>query len=75
MNRKKVSEMQEALEAHGGKVWINPNTPAPFMREMFEALLDCPDCRAVILEQCNSEDRKEVNIDETLASLAMSHDH
>jgi hypothetical protein len=75
MNRKKLRKMQQALETRGGKVWINPEIPPQLMGKTLEALLECPDCRAAILEQCNSEDRKNVNIDETLAMLAMSSDH
>ena len=75
MNRKKLRKVQQALEASGGKMWINPEIPPNLIGETLDALLECPHCRAAILAECNAEDRKNVNIDETLAALAMSSDH
>jgi hypothetical protein len=75
MNRRKLESMRKVVESRGGRMWINPEADPAAFRMMFEGLLDCPDCRAAILEACNSDDRKNVNIDETLASLAMSCDH
>jgi len=75
MTRKKRQNVEKVLESRGGRMWINPDADPAAFRMMFEGLLDCPDCRAAILEACNSDDREDVNIDDTLASLAMSCGH
>jgi hypothetical protein len=45
------------------------------MSALLGDLLGCPDCRAVILEACNGDDRKNVDIDATIRELAMRGDH
>jgi hypothetical protein len=56
----------------GGEVWMSDDVSPVGLLEL---LLECPDCRAEILQACNSEDRRNVDIDEVLRDLAARGDH
>jgi hypothetical protein len=75
MNRKRLRKVQAAVEKSGGSFWVSPDAPPEVMSALLGDLLGCPDCRAVILEACNGDDRKNVDIDATIRELAMRGDH
>lgn len=54
---------------------MSPDASPQTMRFFLEQLLDCPDCRAAVLEACNADDRKDVDIDAVIRDLALSRDH
>jgi hypothetical protein len=75
MNRKKLRKLQESFEKRGGMFGVSPDAPPEAMMALFDELVGCPDCRAAILEACNGDDRKNVDIDAVMRDLAMGGDH
>ena len=75
MNRKQIERLKQSFAKRGGRLEINPDTEPEITRAFLERLIDCPDCRAVILESCQSENRKDVDIDTVLRDLARLDGH
>jgi len=75
MDRKFVKQLQRSFEKRGGRFGIAPNATPQAVRMLLEGLLDCPDCRAAVLEACNSDNRKDVDIDAVIRDLALSRHH
>ena len=75
MDRKFVKQLQRSFEKRGGRFRIAPNASPQAVRMLLEGLLDCPDCRAAVLEACNADDAKDVDIDVVIRDLALSRDH
>lgn len=75
MDRKQVRNLRRAFEKRGGMFGANPDLPPEMMTAFLEELLECPECRAAVLEACNGEDRKDVDIDALIRDLVLSRDH
>ena len=75
MDRKFLRRLQRSFEKRGGTFGIAPNAPPESIGMLLRGLLECPDCRAAVLEACNADDRKDVDIDEVIRGLAMSRSH
>jgi hypothetical protein len=75
MNRKTIERLKRSFERRGGAFEIRPDAPPEIMRGLLEGLLACPDCRAAVLEACDSDDRKNVDIDAVLRDLAKQDGH
>ena len=75
MNRKQIERLKRSFADRGGAFEVAAETPPEITRAFLEKLLDCPDCRAVILQACNSENRKDVDIDTVLRDLARADGH
>jgi hypothetical protein len=75
MDRKFVKQLQRSFEKRGGRFEIAPAASPQAVRMFLEGLLDCPDCRAAVLEACNADDRRDVDIDALIRDLALSRDH
>lgn len=54
---------------------ISPGTPPEIEAAFLGSLMDCPDCRAAILEANRGDDRKNVDIDDVMRDLAARGDH
>jgi len=69
MNRKRLRKLQRAFEKRGGVFHASPDA-SPEMTSLFlRELLDCPDCRAAVLEACDESDSDE------LRSMEPSREH
>ncbi len=75
MDRKFIRRLQRSFEKRGGSFGIAPDAPEESIVVLLDQLLDCPDCRAAVVEACNGEDRKDVDIDAVIRELALSRDH
>lgn len=75
MDRKFLRRLQRSFEKRGGTFGIAPNAPPESIALLLSGLLECPDCRAAVLEACNADDRKDVDIDAVIRDLAMSRSH
>jgi hypothetical protein len=75
MDRKFVNRLQRSFEKRGGQFGIAPDASPQSVRMLLEGLLDCPDCRAAVLEACNSDDRKNIDIDAVIRDLTVSRHH
>ena len=75
MDRKFVKRLQRSFQKRGGRLGIAPEASPQTVRMILEELLGCPDCRAAVLEACNADDRKDVDIDAVIRDLALSRDH
>ena len=75
MDRKRLRELQRSFRKRGGTFGISPDAPGEVMVAFLDQLLDCPDCRAAIIEASSSENRKDVDIDEVIRNLALRDDH
>jgi hypothetical protein len=75
MDRKFVKRLQRSFEKRGGEFGIAPDASPQTVRMLLEGLLDCPDCRAAVLEACKSDNRKDVDIDAVIRDLALARDH
>lgn len=75
MDRKFLRRLQRSFEKRGGTFGIAPNASPESIGMLLRGLLECPDCRAAVLEACNADDRKDVDIDEVIRGLAMSRSH
>ena len=76
MDRKRMRELQRSFRKRGGTFGMRPDAPKEVVLAMFEALLDCPDCRAAIIEATSSENReRSVDIDEVILDLTLRGDH
>jgi hypothetical protein len=75
MDRKFVKRLQKSFEKRGGRFDVAPGAPPEITRAFLEELIGCPDCRAAMLEACNGDDRKDIDIDSVMRDLALSHDH
>jgi hypothetical protein len=75
MDRKFVKRIQRSFKKRGGRFGIAPDASPQAVRIFLEGLLDCPDCRAAVLEACNSDDRRDVDIDAVIRDLTLSRDH
>jgi hypothetical protein len=75
MDRKFVKRLQRSFEKRGGRFGVASDAPPEIVRIFLEELVDCPDCRAAMLEACNADDRRDVDIDRVMRDLALSHDH
>jgi hypothetical protein len=74
MDHKLRRRLRQSFEKRRGRFAIPLGTPAEIAQLFLDELLDCPDCRAAVLEACNGDDRKTIDIDEVLRGLALSHD-
>ena len=63
MDRKFVKQLQRSFQKRGGRFGIAPDASPQTVRMLLEGLLDCPDCRAAVLEASNADDGKDVDID------------
>jgi hypothetical protein len=70
-----MKRLQRSFEKRGGRFGITPDASPQAMRMLLEGLLDCPDCRAAVLEACSSDNRKDVDIDAVIRDLALSRHH
>jgi hypothetical protein len=68
-------QLQRSFEKRGGRFGIAPDASPQTVPMLLEGLLECPECRAVVLEACNSDDRKNVDIDDVIRDLAQSRHH
>ena len=75
MNRKTIERLKQSFTRRGGAFEIRPDTPPEITRDFLERLIACPDCRGAILEACNSDDRKNVDIDAVMRDLAEQDGH
>jgi hypothetical protein len=75
MNRKIVKRLTRSFNRRGGTVSVAPDLSPEMMEAFVDQLLDCPDCRAAILEACNGDDRKNVDIDAVIRGLVFAGDH
>lgn len=75
MDRKFLRRLQRSFEKRGGTFGVAPNASPESIGMLLSGLLECPDCRAAVLEACNAEDRKDVDIDAVIRDLAMSQSH
>ena len=75
MDRKFLRKLQKAFEKRGGTFGVAPDASPESIRALLSELLACADCRSSILEACNADDRKNVDIDAVMRDLAMSRDH
>ena len=75
MDRKFVKQLQKSFQKRGGRFGIALDASPQTVPMLLEGLLDCPDCRAAVLEACNSDNRKDVDIDALIRDLALSRDH
>lgn len=75
MNRKQIERLKASFAKRGGAFEMSEDTPPEITRAMLESLIKCPDCRAVILEACNSENRRDIDIDTVLRDLARADGH
>ena len=75
MDRKLLRNLERSFARRGGTFGIAASAPPEITRAFLEALLDCPDCRGAIVEACNADDRKEVDIDEVMQDLGLTHGH
>jgi len=75
MNRKQIDRLKQSFAKRRGRLEMTPGTPPEITRAFLEKLIDCPDCRAVIVESCQSENRNDVDIDTVLRDLARQDGH
>ncbi len=75
MNRKRLRKLQASFAKRGGSFWASPDAPPEVTAAFLEQLLECPECRAAVLEACNGENRENVDIDATIRALALRGDH
>ena len=75
MKHDSLKGFRKTLEMRGRRIDFPACLPAEVMRTFFEELIGCPDCRAVVLEACNAEDRRGVDIDAVIRDLVLSADH
>ncbi len=75
MNRKRIRKLQASFAKRGGMFWASPDAPPEVTALFLEELLECPECRAAVIEACNSDDRKNVDIDEVIRNLRARGDH
>lgn len=75
MDRKFLRRLQRSFEKRGGTFGIAPGATPESIALLLDGLLECSDCRAAILEACNVDDRKDVDIDAVIRDLAMSRGH
>jgi hypothetical protein len=75
MDRKFLKQLQRSFKKRGGRFGIAPEISPQAVRMLLEGLLDCPDCRAAVLEACNADDRRDIDIDAVIRDLALSRDH
>ena len=75
MDRKFVNKLRKSFEKRGGTLAVGPQMSPAMMTAFLEELLHCPDCRAAVLEACNADDRKNVDIDAVICDLMLSRDH
>ena len=75
MNRKLVKRLTRSFDRRGGAFSVAPDISAEMMEVLLDELLDCPECRAALLEACNSDDRKNVDIDAVIRGLVIGRDH
>jgi len=75
MNRKFIRKLQRSFEKRGGAFGVSPDASKENIVAMLEGLLDCPDCRAAVLEACNADDRNDIDIDNVIRELTLSRDH
>ena len=75
MDRKFVKKLRRSFDKRGGQISIAPDASPETILALLDSLMDCPDCRAALLEACNSGNRKDVDIDEVIRDLALSRDH
>ena len=71
MNRKRMRKIKAELAKRGGTFAVSRGASAEMTEAFLAELLDCPDCRGAILAACNGDDRKNVDIDSVIASLAV----
>lgn len=75
MGRKLETELQRSFAKRGGRLRIPAEISLQDVPALLEDLLHCPDCRAAVLEACNSDNRKDVDIDAVIRNLALSRHH
>lgn len=75
MNCKRLRKLQASFEKRGGRFWMSPDTPPEVTAALLEQLLDCPDCRAAVLEATNADEGRKIDIDATIRALALRGDH
>ncbi len=75
MDRKFVKQLRRSFEKRGGRFGIAPDASPQAVRTLLEGLLDCPDCRAAVLEATKADNRKDVDIDAVIRDLELSRHH
>ena len=75
MDRKRMRELERSFRKRGGIIGIDPAADDAMTLAFLDQLLDCPDCRAAILEATSSENRRTVDIDEVIRDLALRTHH
>jgi hypothetical protein len=75
MDRKFLHKLQRSFGKRGGTFGVAPDATPESISALLGELLECADCRAAILEACNADDRKDVDIDAVIRDLAMSRGH
>ena len=75
MDPKFLRRLQRSFEKRGGRFGVSAEAAPENIVVLLDQLLDCPDCRAAVLEACNADDRKNVDVDAVIRELALSRDH
>lgn len=75
MDRDVRNRFRKSFEKRGGRIAFGPDLSPQMMRNLLEELLACPDCRGAVLEACNAESRRDVDIDAVIRDLVLSGDH
>jgi hypothetical protein len=70
-----MKRFQKSFERRGGRFEAAPSLSPETMLGFLDELLQCPECRAAVLEACNAEDHKDVDIDSAIRDLALSRHH
>ena len=75
MDRKFEKQLQRPFAKARGRFGIAPDASVQTLPMLLEGLLDCTECRSAVLEACNSDNRKDVDIDAVIRELALSRHH
>lgn len=72
MDKKFLGRLTRSFEKRGGTFGVEPGARDEDIVALLDQLLDCPDCRAAVVEACNADDQRDVDIDEVIRGLALN---
>ena len=75
MDRRMRRKLERSFRKRGGMFGLSSDASPEMVKAFLGQLLGCPECRDAVLEACNGDDRKNVDIDAVIRNVASSREH